>query len=117
MAKTYRGVYHNLLETEFEISNGEISLFFSSRFYMDKFLKEYKEERVQFIKRIKRIFTDLPYRIDMLADIHLYKEIEKRGFRATFNGGEITWQDLHQLGFLKEMNRNIRDWYVIPKQN
>lgn len=115
MAKTYRGVYHNLLESEYEISNGEISLFFSSKFYMNKFLKEYKDERIEFMKRIKRIFADVPYKIDLVADIHFYKEVEKRGFRATFNGGEITWQDLHQLGFLKEMNRNIRDWFEIHK--
>src|SRR5690554_2553891 len=110
MVMTKRGIYHNLNESEYAISNSEVALFFSSRFYLNKFLDEYKNYRNEFKIRLQRSMNIDKMNVDLMADIHLYKQIEKRGFRAVLNQdvaknvvilndslkgkGELTWQEL-----------------------
>lgn len=123
---TKRGIYHNLNESEYAISNEEVAFFFSSTFYLGKFLEEYKEHRVEFRVRISRAIITTDMNTDFLADIHLYKEIEKRGFRAflfknlaknvgldqiVFERGDIKWQELHQFALVEMTNQNTLDWY------
>jgi hypothetical protein len=45
MPATKRGVYHNLRESEYAVSNTEIAFFFSSEFVMNKYLSGYKDNR------------------------------------------------------------------------
>lgn len=124
MVMTKRGIYHNLKESEYAISNGEIAYFFSSRLYMGKFLEEYHEHRKQYRKKIARAMIVDEMNTDMLADIHLYKDIEKRGFRVIkflsniMSDGwvEITWQELHQFALHKMTEKSMRDWLEIHVQ-
>jgi len=124
MVMTKRGIYHNLKESEYAISNGEIAYFFSSRLYMRKFLEEYHEHRKQYRKKIARAMIVDEMNTDMLADIHLYKDIEKRGFRVIkflsniMSDGwvELTWQELHQFALHKMTEKSMRDWLEIHVQ-
>lgn len=116
MVKTIRGVYHNLQESEYEIESGSISLFFSSQFYMDTFLERYKEEREIFKKRINRTTQIYPFNRNFIADIETYISIEKRGFRLTYEGVEVSWLELHRLDFHKKIDLSIKDWQKTQRQ-
>lgn len=113
MPPTKRGIFHNLRESRFTISNGEIVTFFSSRLYRDKFLSEYKENRKKF--KYTRIESENKVNLSTLADISLYKQIEKRGFRVTVRLIELSWEELHQYALTKMMEKNAPEWVKIPK--
>ena len=115
MPKTKRGIYHNLKESKYTISNGEIVFFFSSRFYMNKYLNEYKENREHFINRLIKHNEVIPLNLEILADLSLYKTIEKRGYRACIKGVEIGWEELHQYALRKMTSVNTLDWFEMQK--
>ena len=115
MPATKRGVYHNLRESEYTISNSEIVFFFSSRFYMTKFMDGYKQNRVIFSEKMAKLVGDIPLNMDMLADISFYGDTEKRGFHAWLKGVNISWQDLHKYALRKMTEPNTLDWHETPK--
>ena len=115
MGKTRRGVYHNLLESEYAISNNEVAFFFSSMFYLNKFMVGYKQHREDFRKRVERTFINHPLNSDFIADLHFYKRIEKRGFRVVFKGGDLSWRKIHELELAGKINKNTKDWFVMQK--
>lgn len=114
MPATKRGIYHNLKESTYAVSNSEIAFFFSSKHYLKKYLAEYKENRVKFLQRIERNNMDIPLNFEILADLTLYRQIEKRGFRACVKGVEIGCEDLHQFALRKMTVKNTPDWYEMP---
>lgn len=116
MTMTKRGIYHNLNETTYATSNGEVAFFFSSMFYLGKFLDEYKDHRKAFRKRIARAMKVSEMDTSLLADIHLYRDIEKRGFRTSVKGVEMEWQELHQYVLQNVTKKSTRDWYETPVQ-
>lgn len=115
MPRTKRGIYHNLKESKYTVSNTEIVFFFSSKFYMNKYLNEYKENREQFLARLIKQNEAIPLNLEILADLSLYRCIEKRGFRACIKGVDIGWEELHQYALRKMTNKNTLDWFEIQK--
>ena len=115
MSATKRGIYHNLRKSNYTISNAEVVFFFSSVFYMNKFMAEYKEHRNQFSKHIDKV-TDTPLNMDTLADITLYQTIEKRGFHAWLKGVSITWEELHRYALRTMIEPNTKDWLITPSR-
>lgn len=115
MPSTIRGIYHNLKESEYTVSDSEIVFFFSSKLYRDKFLADYEEHREAFLAKMHRLTGEIPLNMTTLADITLYRRIEKRGFRALMRGVDITWQDLNVYALRKMMLVNTNDWQVIQK--
>jgi hypothetical protein len=107
MPATKRGIYHNLRESKYTVSNSEIVFFFSSEFYLNKFLKEYKENRIDYKKRLKK---DPPLNTDILADIECYEDIEKRGFFARFMRDKISKDDLYKYALRKMLDFQTLDW-------
>lgn len=115
MGATKRGVFHNLKESEYTVSNHEAVFFFSSEFYLNKFLDEYKENREAFKKKFNKWLSDTTLNMDTFADVCLYAQIEKRGFRAWIKGVDITWHDLEKYALRKMTELNSLDWSRIPK--
>lgn len=113
MPQTKRGIYHNLKESKYTISNGEIVFFFSSKLYMDKFLIEHKMFRESFAKKV--IKFDTPLNMEILADILFYRKIEKRGFRAWIKGVDISWEELNLYALRKMTESNTNDWSKMQK--
>lgn len=114
MPKTLRGIYHNLKESEYTISNSEVVFFFSSELYLNKFMDGYKENRKKYQNKFnKNHETQLNF--NTLYDILLYKEIEKRGFRVTLNGMEIGYASLEKYALRKMMDENTLDWKRIER--
>ena len=110
MPATKRGIYHNLKESKYVVSNSEITFFLSSELYLNKFLEGYQENRIKTAKRM-----DVFFNTDTLADIQFYKCIEKRGFYCWLKGVELTWHDLHAYALRKMTEKNTLDWQRIAK--
>lgn len=115
MPVTKRGIYHNLAESKYTISNSEIVFFFSSRVYMEKFLEGYKNNREQFISKINKLTGDISLNMTTLADVTYYTNIEKRGFKAWMKGVNISCEDVHLYALRKMTLKNTNDWCEIQK--
>jgi Phi-29-like late genes activator (early protein GP4) len=105
MPITRGGIYHNLRESKYTISNSEIVFFFSSELYLNKFLREYQGNRECYRKRIKH-----PLNTDILADIETYEDIEKRGFFARFKRDKISKDDLYKYALRKMVDVESYEW-------
>lgn len=100
MGKTRGGVYLNLLESEYiyhDNSQRNITYYFSSKFYMESFLKKREEYRE---KLELYIYYRSKLRIDAhtSSDIVCYSDIEKRGFYVVIDNvpyGSLT--ELHAV--------------------
>ena len=115
MPPTLRGIFHNLKESKYTVSNSEIVFFFSSEFYLNKFLEGYQDNRIKFIEKLDKITIDNKLNMNTLADITFYKSIEKRGFRAWLKGVDIDWQEIHKYALRKMTEKNTPDWLRIQR--
>ncbi|ARQ95228.1 late transcriptional activator [Bacillus phage BeachBum] len=115
MPVTIRGIYHNLKESEYTASNGEVVFFFSSKLYRDKFLNKYKEQRTITSKRMNKITKADEYNTDMLSDFLLYRDIETRGFYAWVKGVTIEWQSMYLYALARMTEKNTQDWFEMQK--
>lgn len=86
--KTIRGVYYNLEETEYKTEKGDLTLFFSSKFYKDKFDEEV-ESYVNQETLKQKIKYDQRINIDPILYIAFYKKVEKRGFKVLYRNNRI----------------------------
>lgn len=110
MPKTKRGIYHNLKESKYTISNGEVVFFFSSLFYLEKFMECYQENRLK--PKYRRIEKETKLNLNMLADIVLYREIERRGFRVKIRNVEVDWNELNKYALRKMVDDATYDWKI-----
>lgn len=115
MPATAKGIYHNLKESNYTVSNSEIVFFFSSEKYLEKFLSGYIENRKLFNTRFKRMCNTIYMNTDALADIQFYNVIEKRGFRVTVKGSDVEWQEIERYALHKMTDENTLDWSRIQK--
>lgn len=112
MPITKRGIYHNLKESKYTVSNLEIVFFFSSELYLYKFLDSYETNRETYHKKFKKNHnTKLNF--DTLYDVMLYKDIEKRGFRATLKGQDIDYNALQYYSLRKMTDLESPVWYRV----
>jgi hypothetical protein len=115
MPVTLRGIYHNLKESTYTVSNSEIVFFFSSEVYLTKFMEGYQENREKFLDKIEKNVTDVSLNMTTLADISFYKSIEKRGFRAWLKGAEMSWEEIQKYALRKMTEQSTPDWQRIVK--
>lgn len=95
--KTKRGIYLDLRKSTYTftpIDIPEITFYFSSKFYRNKFANIYNEEVQRFNQALNNVYKN-KFNIygDLLALIRLYCLIEKRGFYLIYKGVEITCVD------------------------
>jgi hypothetical protein len=112
MPATTKGIYHNLRESKYVVSNSEITFYFSSKFYLNKFIDGYKEHREKFNSRMENLLKDSPFNVSVLADIKLYKDIEKRGFFVKLLNVKITEDDLNKYALRCMTNKDTLDWVI-----
>lgn len=86
--RTIRGIYYNLDETTYIYKYKDLELYFSSNFYKERYddiLNDYiKNETVKLESKYK-----CKLNIEYMLALNLYKQIEKRGFKAKFKEKEI----------------------------
>jgi hypothetical protein len=115
MPATLRGIYHNLSESTYCVSNGEIIMFFSSSLYQSKYLERYKIERERFKEKVNSSLEDEILNMETLSDINFYKRVEKRGFYIWLKGVEISWHEIHKYALRKMIGKNTPDWSEIQR--
>lgn len=81
-------IYNDLNESDYIFKYDNIKFYFSSRFYLEKFEREYtnfiKDETMKLKIKFKcNIFADY------LILILLYQRIEKRGFKVEYNNKKL----------------------------
>lgn len=117
MPVTKRGIYHNLKESKYVASNDEVTFFFSSELYLNKFVDEYEQNRIIFLSKISKIVVDSYLTMEILADITFYCNIEKRGFLVWLNGLELSKEDLHKYALRKMMDSESSIWKIVERPN
>jgi uncharacterized protein (DUF608 family) len=115
MPATLRGIYHNLKESKYAVSNSEIAFFFSSEFYLKKFLQGYEEYRENFSDKLSKMSDTNILNMDTLADIAFYKQVEKRGFCVWLKNIKISEVELHQYALRKMTDMKSPLWQKIER--
>ena len=81
-------IYNDINESNYTIEYDELVFYFSSKFYLEKFTREYsnfiKDETMKF-----KIKYKCNAYIDEMLLLLLYKKIEKRGFKVLYDGNEL----------------------------
>jgi hypothetical protein len=113
MPATKRGVYHNLKESKYAVSNSEIAFYFSSGFVLNKYMTGYQDNRDKYKKRLGGLLKDTPYNLDLVADICYYQEVEKRGFYVKFKNVILKKEDLYQYALRKMSEHVTNEWVII----
>lgn len=88
---TRNGISYNLEKSPYNITKNydknEVVFKFSSQLYIDKFNSRVEENRKSINESISKRFK-IDFSNDLLCDLKLYSEIEKRGFFIFINGSE-----------------------------
>ena len=82
---TKNGICYDLDITPYAVETETGIYYFSSRFYMEKFKEELKQNRDTINSSLKNRFN-VSIVFNSLCDIVLYSRIEKRGFKIYRNG-------------------------------
>lgn len=89
--KTSRGIYLNLKESDYKCNIRELTFYFSSKQYLEKFINNVENYINNETMKLK-VKYNIIISIDLFLMLAYYKKIEKRGFRVydNLNKKEIT---------------------------
>ena len=77
-------VYNDINESNYTFKYDNLVFYFSSKFYQEKFIREYSDYLKDEIMKLKIKFKCGVYCDEMIL-LLLYKKIEKRGFKVLYN--------------------------------
>lgn len=77
-------VYNDINESNYTFKYDKLVFYFSSKFYLEKFKREYINYLKDEIMKIKIRYKCNIYCNEMIL-LMLYKKIEKRGFKVLYN--------------------------------
>jgi hypothetical protein len=100
--KTVGGVYYNLKESTYTLNSSGLIFYFSSKLYKNMFIRDRNKHRL-YTKQILKNKIGLNADINTIADISLYKKIEKRGFYILNEWGAEVWPKIVILDGEKEI--------------
>lgn len=81
--KSIRGVYYDLSESDYVFEYKDMKFYFSSQFYLNKFITKYKDfVSTESLKQ--DIYFNATGNYDRILLLKLYRQIEKRGFRVIY---------------------------------
>ena len=81
-------IYNDINESNYTFKYDDLVFYFSSKFYKEKFIKEYSDFIKDETMKLKIKFKCNIYCDEMIL-LLLYKKIEKRGFKVLYNGKEL----------------------------
>ena len=81
-------VYNDINESNYTFKYDDLLFYFSSKFYLEKFTKEYTNFIKDETMKLKIKFKCNIYCDEMIL-LLLYKKIEKRGFKVLYNNKEL----------------------------
>lgn len=77
-------VYNDINKSDYSFKYDNLVFYFSSKLYLEKFVREYSQFLKDEIIKIKLKYQSYVYCDEMIL-LLLYKKIEKRGFRVLYN--------------------------------
>lgn len=96
MAKTARGIYHNLQESEYTVLIGNTVYYFSSPRIKERFEEQYYDNRTKLYRSLVTKGLDFLYS-DEIADLSTYYRLETRGFYIVENEYFISYDNLQEF--------------------
>lgn len=81
-------IYNDLNESIYTFKYDDLVFYFSSKFYQEKFIREYSQFLKDETMKLKIKFKCSIYCYEMIL-LLLYKKIEKRGFKVLYKGIEL----------------------------
>ena len=81
-------IYKDINESDYTFNYDDMTFYFSSNFYKEKFIKEHRDFLHNESMKLKLKFKCNVY-FDEIILMLLYKKIEKRGFKVTYKGKEL----------------------------
>lgn len=78
-------VFYELDKSPFFFKYNDFTFYFSSKFYKDKFEKEFKDYVKDETLKLNLRYKMITYADEMVL-LSLYKQIEKRGFKVLYKG-------------------------------
>ena len=92
MNLTRAGISLTLEDSPYYFCLDGVTFYFSSKRYLEKFMQNYKTNREEINSKLTQRYK-FSIKLNKLADIYLYIQIEKRGFYIVDNAGEcFRWQ-------------------------
>jgi hypothetical protein len=113
---TLRGVYHNLKESKYVVSNNDITFFFSSEHTLNKFMNGYQKYR-EIFRQKTTILNETNFNLDTTADIEFYRRTEKRGFYVWLKGVSMSTEDLYKYSIRMMTEQNSPEWVRIERKS
>ena len=105
---TRRGVETDLKNSQYVYIIKNITYYFSSIYYRDKFINKLVDNRKLIFNQLKNLF-DSDINIYPLADILLYSKTEKRGFFIKIGGLDIPCKNSLIYHGIKISFKNYQD--------
>lgn len=96
MAKTARGIYHNLQESEYTVIIGNTVYYFSSPRIKERFERQYFDNRGKLYRYLVTKGLDFLYS-DEIADLSTYYRLETRGFYIVENEYFISYDNITEF--------------------
>lgn len=101
---TKKGVCYKIEDSPYKYNNGSITFYFSSNFYLTKFMDEMQENRDNISFSLSNRFN-IHIMMENFADCILYAKIEKRGFYLEDRNG--VYRCLNKVKFLGDNLNNL----------
>lgn len=87
--KTIRGVYNDIMESDYYVSKNDIVFYFSSEVYARKFEERVDDYVADMLAKYNNKFGTI-LSGELLYTINYYRKIEKRGFRIIWDNLELS---------------------------
>ena len=102
-------VCYELEDSPFFLRIDDFMFYFSSKFYMDKFKKEYPEYIKNETLKLNVRYKMIVYADEMLL-LSYYKQIEKRGFKVKYKGVELEKDYYIDCILNKDYSEVVKEW-------
>lgn len=103
-----RIVCYSLEDSPFFLRINDFMFYFTSKFYMDKFNKEYKDYIRDETLRLNVRYKMMGYADEMLL-LSFYKIIEKRGFKVQYKGVDLDKDYYIDCILNKEYSESVKE--------
>lgn len=102
---TKNGICYDLNKSPYKVKYNNITFYFSSVFYKQKFIDLIAENREKINNSISNRFV-INVELNILADLVLYEKVEKRGYLIESDGEKIWDKNIYQLNGIKMSTKN-----------
>lgn len=117
---TRSGVFNDIADSDFIITDDELTFFFTSESNLDRFIESYKDNRYINKERVNRGLQGIELNHDLMFDLNLYKAIEKRGFYVWLNNEVLSEEELLSIAITKLKDSGSKEYrkiYAIEEIN